>query len=311
MPPSQNAGLNNEIAQVELQAISPIGLKPLYENHKILTVSSFDFGKFDRLLEFVRDVGGLSLIVEYEEGRRELAESVRQIERVFKYCSAFSYNTWSDKQLWTKDDKFVCVLTFLDMPYCVPLFNMRKVDGIGLSFCGATVQASIEYGYLNKTFRTDLMYSNYEDNIFFVDGIAVNSMRRPDSSIYSELNKLTVRHFEIGKPDKKKRMFSAPAGEDIVSQVGGNVSFSFPPSETQPEEMVEEATDDSPEVAQEHQQLNAPLYHSGGLVGQVKQEVSTMDGQVTYYTTTGQGVSVDFNSDNAIDTTEPDDENHE
>jgi hypothetical protein len=144
-----------------------------------------------------------------------------------------------------------------------------------------------------------------------VDGIAVNSIRRPDSSIYSELNKLTVGHFEIGKPDKKKkRMFADPSGSDLVSAKYGTVSLGFPPSETQPEEMVEETTDDSPEVAQESPQLNAPLYHNGGLVGQPMQEVSTMDGQVTYYTTTGQGVGVDFDISNAEDATEPDDENH-
>jgi len=311
MPPNQHAGFGNEIAQVELQAISPIGIKPLCGNHKVLTVSSFDFGKFGRLLEFVRDVGGISLIVEYEKGRSKLAESIKQIGRVFKHCAPFSYNTWSDKQLWSKDDKFVCVLTFLDIPYCVPLFNMRKVDGIGLSFSGATVQASKDYGYLNKTFRTDIIYSNYEDNVFFVDGIAINSIRSPDSDFYSKLNELTVRHIEIGKPGKKK-MLNFPSGEDIISSKAGSVSYSFPPSETQPEETVEEMVDDSPEVAQESPQLNAPLYHSGGgPVNPAAEEINVSDGQVTYYTTTaGQDFSVDFDSGNTEDTTEPEDENH-
>lgn len=307
MPPNQHASHGNEIAQVELQAISPIGLKPLCENHKILAVSSFDFGKFDRLLEFIRDVGGISLIVEYEEGRRELAESVKRVEGAFKYCSPFSYDVWSDKHLWSKDDKFVCVLTFLDMPYCVPLFNMRKVDGIGLSFCGATVQASIDYGYLNKTFRTDLMYSNYEDNVFFMDGIAVNSMRRPDSTLYSELNKLTVKHLEIGKPGKK-RMFNRPSAGDLVSVVTENIAFSYPPPETQPDEAVEPAPDDGPEEAETSPEQVSSLYHNGN---PVQQEVSTLDGTVTYYTTTGgQDFSVDFDSNNTDDNTEPEAENH-
>jgi len=303
MPPSQHAS-GYEVAQVELQAISPIGLKPLYNNHKILTVGSFDFGKFDRLLEFIRDVGGISLIIEYEEGRRELAESVKQIERAFKYCSAFSYNTWTDRNLWGKDDKFVCVLTFLDIPYCVPLFNMRKVDGIGLSFCGATVKASIDYGYLNKTFRTDLVYSNYEDNVFFVDGIAINSMRRPDSSLYSELNKLTVRHLKIGKPDKKK----VPCL--ISDDSPHNVAYNFPPSETQPEEVVDDVPDDV-EVAPPTPPHDV-LHYKGVTVPQhEQQEVSTDDGTVTtYYTTTGQGFNVDFDIGNIADDTEPDNENH-
>ena len=278
MPPNQHAGHGYEVSRVDYHAVSPIGLKPLYGNHKILTVSNFDVDKFGRLLEFVRDVGGLSLIVEYEEGRRQLSESIRQLERLFKYCAPFSYNVWSDKQLWSKDDKFICALTFLDLPYCVPLFNMRKVDGIGLSFCGATVEASLKHGFLSRTFRADLIYSNYEDNVFFVDGIAVNSIKRPNSSFYSEIERLTVKYPEIGKPDElKQRMFGVNYGE-----------ITAPPSAipTDSPEEVEVAVSyesDGPEVA-------APSLNA---------EISVSDGKVTYYTTTGEGFNVDFDSSNA------------
>jgi len=280
MPPSQAAG-GVEYAQVHLGAISPVGLKPLYKNHKVLTVSKFDIGKFDRLLEFVRDIGGISLVIEYETGRRAAPDSIKQIEKVFKYSSLFYYNAWTNKFLKDKEDKFICILTLLDIPYCLPLFNMRKVDGIGLSFTGAIVKASKAQGYLHRTFRADFIYSNYEDNVFFVDGIATNGMQRPDNSIYDNLNKLTSQRFEIGKEDKdrkKKKVTSkltintldsghlltfpddAPTGEISVSK-WTTMPISASNAVVYENEMPEPDQDD-PEVAPSH---NA-LYHGTGEV---------------------------------------------
>ena len=280
MPPSQAAG-GVEYAQVHLGAISPVGLKPLCKNHKVLTVSKFDIGKFDRLLEFVRDIGGISLVIEYETGRRAAPDSIKQIEKVFKYSSLFYYNAWTNKFLKDKEDKFICILTLLDIPYCLPLFNMRKVDGIGLSFTGAIVKASKAQGYLHRTFRADFIYSNYEDNVFFVDGIATNGMQRPDNSIYDNLNKLTSQRFEIGKEDKdrkKKKVTSkltintldsghlltfpddAPTGEISVSK-WTTMPISASNAVVYENEMPEPDQDD-PEVAPSH---NA-LYHGTGEV---------------------------------------------
>lgn len=201
-PSQRSAG--TELAQVRCGGISPVKLKPLYKGHKILTVSSFDLGKFGRLLEFVKDVGGISLVIEYDEGKREVSNSIQQLAMEFKYSSLFLFNVWDDKFLWSEDDKLVCVLTFLDLPYCVPLFNMHKVDGVGLSFSGATIEGSMAHGYLRRIFRADIIYSNYEDNIFFIDGLPINNIPGPDPSIFADLNKLTSKQLKIGKPEKKK-----------------------------------------------------------------------------------------------------------
>lgn len=235
MPPSQRAG-GVEYAQVHLNAISPVGLKPLCKNHKVITVSRFDISRFDRLLEFVRDVGGISLVIEYEAGRKAAAVAIKQLERFFKYSSLFYYNTWTNKCLEDKEDKFVCILTLLDIPYCMPLFNMRKVDGIGLSFTGALVKTSKALGYLHRTFRADFIYSNYEDNVFFVDGIAINSIQRPDISIYDNLDKLTGQHFEIGKPDKKRKKRRTATAKLVINQTDGGHSLTFP-SDSPPSEI--------------------------------------------------------------------------
>jgi hypothetical protein len=223
-PPNQvSHGI--EVISVRVEAINPVGLKPLWNSHKVLTVSRFDIDKFSRLLEFVRDVGAISLVIEYEGGRKEAAESIRKLGGFFKYSSIFFYNSFSNKVLWGKDDSFVCVLTFLDIPYCVPLFNTQKVDGIGLSFSGATVKASKQLGYLNRTFRTDFIYTNYEENVFFMDGIAVNEMRSPDSRIFDELTARAGEHPPIGKPEVAKGGQLGYPSDSKVKISGGTSSW--------------------------------------------------------------------------------------
>jgi len=284
MPPCQNAG-GVETAQVHVQSITPVTLKPLYNNHKVLTVSKFDIGKFDRLLEFTRDVGGISLIIEHEEGRMQLAKSIAELERAFKYCSLFYYNAWPTKFLEDEKDKLICVLTFLDLPYCIPLFNTRKVDGVGLSFTGATVSASKRYGHLHRTFRADFIYSNYEDNVFFVDGITVNSRREPDGSIYGELNNFSCQHLEIGKQDQR-----AELGPVAAKYRYGSHNEEIPPWKNLPSDVkvsnigieAEVPEDEMPEEVTEQQNVfemptldGAPIHSTGGQMHSTGQYYTT------------------------------------
>jgi hypothetical protein len=203
-PNQHGNGRNNySVPNVIMQ---PLNLKPLIDNHETLYISEFDPGKWDRLTEFVRDVGGISLVVEPSIGRRNMSKSVREIERKFKFSALYYYNAWGSKKLQEEEDRFVCVLTFLDLPYCIPLFNMRRVDGLCLSFSGAVTHASLGYGALDRVFHADFVFSNYEDNIFVIDGVTVNKPRSTDNSIFKEMEKMAARELEVGKTLKKKKL---------------------------------------------------------------------------------------------------------
>ena len=198
-------GIPLQKAMVPGVIIEPIDIKPLYGNHKVITVSNFDLAKLDRLFDFIHDVGAITIVVE-GPGRETLMRNVRHIEERFKYTSLFYYNAWSKKFLTGDDDKYVCLLTFLDLPYCVPLFNMRKVDGIGLSISGATIKASKEYGQLHRVFRSDFIYSNFEENVFVIDGVSINSKTSVGSDTYSAINGYAAKELPVlNEPLKKKK----------------------------------------------------------------------------------------------------------
>jgi len=190
--PSQISAGGKTSMQTHASTIKPVSLRPLYGNHKVMEINRFDINKFDRLTEFIHDVGAISFVIEYKEERKLLSGDLQKLQNKFKYNSLFFWSSWyrGDSYLEGEDDKYVAVLTFLDIPYCVPLFNMRKVDGIGLSLSGATVRESERRGALKNLFKADFIYSNYEENVFTVDGVSINGSNLHGRSFYDDLEKL-------------------------------------------------------------------------------------------------------------------------
>lgn len=176
--------------------IKEINLKPLYKNHKVISIDRFDIGKFNRVLEFVRDVGAITFIIEYSEGKEKITKAISEIQKLFNFSGLFSLTyTNNSNNLLGEDDRYVCVVTMLDIPYCLPIFNTHKVDGIGLSFTGTTINWANQIGALKPIFRADFIYSNYEDNIFVVDGVTINKNSMIDRSIYDRLHLLAQKKF--------------------------------------------------------------------------------------------------------------------
>jgi hypothetical protein len=216
--PSQRvAGCREEYA-VPTSLICPVGLKSLAKNHKVLTISEFDLGKMDRLSEYVRDVGGISFVIDFVNGFKAFPKQIRKIEKLFEYAATFYYNCWGSKYLEGDDDKYVGVVTFLDIPYCLPLFNMRRVHGLGLSFCGATTKASKNYGQLHRVFRLDHIFSNYLDNIFVIDAIDVNKISPLDSNVYKELVKMTAQELPVMPAKSKTKEAAANLREQAMQE---------------------------------------------------------------------------------------------
>ena len=191
-----------ELSNTPNSIICPAEFKPIYGNHNVVTVDYFNIRKFDRLIEYIKDVGSISFVVDGKRGHLESLNSVAKLAKKFRYNIMFYFNMWrNSKYLDSEDDKYLCVITLYDLPYCVPIFNTRKVDGIGLSFAAAPMHSSVGYNTLNRTFRLDAIYSNYEDNILVVDGAQVNQPNPVSNDVYAELKKF----LDAGLPIKKRK----------------------------------------------------------------------------------------------------------
>jgi hypothetical protein len=202
------AGAGREILNTPTSIMRPARLKPLAKNHKVMTVSSFRPSKYKHLREYIGDVGGISFIIADKVGRVAVPSNLQKFINNFRHSCLFYYNAWGNKFLDGKDDAFACVITLLDLPYCVPLFNMRRVDGVGVSVSAVTIKASESMGHLHRLFQFDFVLSNFSDNIFTIDGATLNAPNLVRPELLSELGSMLSKELEVRSVPKTKDKLS-------------------------------------------------------------------------------------------------------
>lgn len=155
------------------QTLMPFGNEHLISDHRVLEIDFFDPGKIRRLIEYIHDVGSISFVVVGMTGQVSLAADLaKYVVSAFKYHSISHFNGWKmdNKYLSGADDMKLGLLSMFDLPYCLPIFNKRKADGIGISFGTITKNATIKYGQPHRIAQADMILNNYQDNLFLVDG---------------------------------------------------------------------------------------------------------------------------------------------
>ncbi len=182
------------------ESLVDTALKPLIKTHRTLSVDAFDCAKFGRLKAYVRDMGGITFVVKEEDARRDLVNVLKFFPGEFKYTSLFHYARYGTKYLLGKDDNLLGVISFFNLPYCIPLFNLKKVDGMGVSYCQVPRKISEKSNALIRSYRVDVILSNYADNIFVIDGSDVNPLSPIHRDLYHELKGWT--HEEMKTRDK-------------------------------------------------------------------------------------------------------------
>jgi hypothetical protein len=157
--------------------VVPIDLEPITKNHKVFNVEAFEIGKMKRLLQYVQEFGSISFCIANERGQMLLPKQILKFVKSFRYNSVHHFNSFLSRSKYggTKffsgeDDAKLSVISIFNILYCIPIFNTKYVDGIGLSYNVITKNASLEYGQLHRLAQLDILLSNYEENIFVIDG---------------------------------------------------------------------------------------------------------------------------------------------
>lgn len=172
-------------------------LKPLVETHRTISVDAFDCAKFERLKDYVKAMGGVTFVVKEEAARKDLVNVLKFFPKTFKYTSLFHYDKYGTKYLVGEDDDLLGVISFFNLPYCIPLFNLKKVDGMGVSYCQAPRKASEKANRLIRSYRIDIVLSNYMDNVFVIDGSDINPLNPVHGDIYNEVEKWTNEEMKV------------------------------------------------------------------------------------------------------------------
>jgi hypothetical protein len=177
--------------------------KPLNETHKVRNIEEFDYSKFDSVIESVKTYSGISFLSKEKTSVPSILDSIKSIIGEYKYSSLFQFNIIGGMFLSGEDDNLLNILSFFDLSHCVPLFNLRKLDGLAISFSQVLRKHSELIGQQVNTIRLDIVVSNYEDNLFIIDGATIDQKYPIKSSLYKEVQKFVKKDLPI-KQDKLK-----------------------------------------------------------------------------------------------------------
>ncbi len=208
-PPRANTGLG--LIWLPRNVLKPIDRSPLCKTHVVKSIETFDYSKFDTVIKSVKEHGGISFVSNKREGALSILEAIKSIVREYRYSSLFQFNTYNNRSLHGKDDDLLSILSFFDFIHCVPMFNLKKVDGMGISFTQVVRKRSELEENQIQTFRTDIVVSNYEDNLFVIDGTIIDQKYKVDNSLYKTIKSCINTDLPINKGElklKKKKQQS-------------------------------------------------------------------------------------------------------
>lgn len=188
-------------------ALKPFGNENFIRDHRILDIDFFDPDKVSRLIQYLHDVGSISFVILGEVGQRSIAADLaKYIVPKFGFHTIMYFNSWmSGKFLAGADDMKLGLLNMFDVRYCLPIFNRRKADGIGVSCSIITKKATIEYGAVHRLNCLDFVLNNYEDNLMIVDGAYLCEPWHIGSAIVRDFEAQAAVNLKVaGEKDLKK-----------------------------------------------------------------------------------------------------------
>ena len=167
-------------------------------NSKIKVIPRFEINKLDSLLKYVKDNGAMTFNIMSTESTKKTAESVCIfLDKLYEMCGMYKYNSVfycdypSGLKIYNMKDTIYTV-RFLDLHNCVPIFNHKRVDGVGVIFNMVSISSTKSTGSLATKACITLVLSNYKDNIFTTDGIQVNDINPLSSSVINKVKNVVM-----------------------------------------------------------------------------------------------------------------------
>jgi hypothetical protein len=153
-----------------LPQIIPTDPKQLINGHRIEILDKFPLNSIREISTVAKERGGVSFII---NDRKEMARTVRGLfksaAKDFKYVECFGQetNAYGPENM---GDDLALSITLMDLPYCIPIYDTRRLDGVGLIASLFYPKSTEKKGDLRYHDIFALVLSNYADNIFKIDG---------------------------------------------------------------------------------------------------------------------------------------------
>lgn len=158
-----------------------------------------------KIQKFLANNKSLTLIINNLAGcMKFITHGIEEIQSGFKYSTCTSYiapGNWHDSNC--PEDQLMLFITIHNLANAVPIFNRRKVDGLAISVVTIWPESSIHTGCLYSNSDFNVIVSNFEDNIFVVDGERINQSRKIPKDIQNHMLASLEKDFKRRAVPKK------------------------------------------------------------------------------------------------------------
>jgi len=184
--------------------------------HRFITVPGFDSNKIKKINEYVNEQNALSLNIErtaritgtvgQATGKvmSHFVDKLVDIIRNYKYHS-LQYIFVNDGYKAFETDDVGYIITFMSLHDCISIFNPKRVDGMYMLINMYEKSKSRVSGMMSSIMRVGIVLSNYEDNIFVVDGVHILGRQSLVNKAITRLKKIIDVNMHIKTKKKKKK----------------------------------------------------------------------------------------------------------
>lgn len=166
------------VVDINHENIHPLSPKSLITNHKIKAVDKFEKNKLYSINKYVADNAAITFTFSNLKAAALFWKDIPYLCSTYKYTALF-YHLGGGRKRKNPEEKFIPFVSFIDLPYCIPVFDYRKIDGMGVC-CGFMYKKGHEENgkILYTTTTVDMLYfilSNHQANILYTDGVKLGS----------------------------------------------------------------------------------------------------------------------------------------
>ena len=199
-PFSPKAGVTpGTCIKIHSKNIYQLPQKNLIVGHKVKIIDMFNVKKLKQIKDFVNANGAITFALFDAPSASDFFANIPDICSKYKHSTFFYHcGDRSDGHMRNTDDMFVSFVSFIDINYCIPIFDHRKVDGMGV-YCG--------FMYNNKDGKGSVLIdvlcfvlSNHRENLFYTDGAKVGV----ESRVSTDVLKYMIQRIKLKSQCKAK-----------------------------------------------------------------------------------------------------------
>jgi hypothetical protein len=202
-------GSKPEASPFSLDSLHESRLNPLPKILRVLPVDELEVEKCNKMNDYVHDIGAICFVIEKNEGR---ANTLKFMEHLFKkYRINLVYNhtvLHGDREGVLVQDKNARIATrasFIDIQYTTPLYDTKKVDGVGIIVENFNIHKAFDEGTDFVYDQTFCLLSNFDENIYCIDGKQLSSPNKITKEYIQSFNTVWKRGLIFPQPEKGKQ----------------------------------------------------------------------------------------------------------